>query len=510
MAAKKLDRIGGTSITTSNPTSRTASPINVLDSPRMSSESKPDDPKSEDGKSLQESVTSNSGTEGKDVPIDRAQEIRGPTAHLSADALIEGNSARPSLDSRSSFSSRPSVDLARASTPTDSPKLNGVELDTDSKTRIQYEEVIQQMQSDYEASEIRRQEETHAYLERIDALQSKLQYLTKEAAELTKSTMSETPPGSINHKLAAKDEKIALLMEEGHKLSQTELKHMTLIKNLRNKSTEDAKQLADAKKASEKYEKLTREAQEKAKRAELAEKRAAEWTKSLPKLEKELENLRTDQEVKASTIQDLQNQLASAKSAAQEAQEKLQAETLEAELKRAVQLSDELSTLKKEKELADKRHQNEVRELREKSEREREQARIAEIERQGEQNMLERRLEAFRARAEEAFTGSGGDVQAKLLRQIETLQNQYAIASENWQGIEGSLLSRVAALEKERDDVVKREGDLRRKARETVGNFPALKKSIYKPLEDVLNYNRTSKRAASRKTSNAPPPKLTI
>ena len=59
-------------------------------------------------------------------------------------------------------------------------------------------------------------------------------------------------------------------------------------------------------------------------------------------------------------------------------------------------------------------------------------------------------------------------MQAKLLRQIETLQNQYAIASENWQGIEGSLLARVGVLEKERDDVTKREVDVRRKARETV------------------------------------------
>ena len=85
--------------------------------------------------------------------------------------------------------------------------------------------------------------------------------------------------------------------------------------------------------------------------------------------------------------------------------------------------------------------------------------------------MLESRLEAFRARAEEASTGSSGDVQARLLRQIETLQNQYAIASENWQGIEGSLLSKVTALEKERDDIVKKEADVRRKARETVRCF---------------------------------------
>ena len=59
-------------------------------------------------------------------------------------------------------------------------------------------------------------------------------------------------------------------------------------------------------------------------------------------------------------------------------------------------------------------------------------------------------------------------MQAKLLRQIETLQTQYAVANENWQGIEGSLIARIAAVEKERDDIAKREADVRRKAREAV------------------------------------------
>ena len=472
MAAKNLNKAGGSPVTTSGPPSRTASPANVSDSPRLSSDSRPEDFKSEDGRSLQESVTSNSGTEGKDLSVNRSQEVQAQTVRLTADIPNEGGSNRPSLDSRGSFSSRLSVDLARASASADLPDLNGVDIDADTKTPTQYEEVIQQMRSDYESSEIRRQEETHTYLERIDALQSKLQYLTKETAEIAKNAMSETQPGSIDHKLAAKDEKIALLMEEGHKLSQTELKHMTLIKNLRIKSTEDAKHLADARKAAEKSEKLAREAQEKAKRAELAEKRASERTKSLSKLERELEALSADRDVKASTIQDLEGKIASAKSAIQQVQSKVQAEALEVEQKHTAQLLDELSSLKTEKELIDKRNQNELRELKAKSERDRERARVAEIERQGEQNMLESRLEAFRARAEEASTAGGGDLQAKLLRQIETLQNQYTVASENWQGIEGSLLSRVTALEKERNDVVKKESDVRRKARETVDNFP--------------------------------------
>jgi chromosome segregation ATPase len=58
------------------------------------------------------------------------------------------------------------------------------------------------------------------------------------------------------------------------------------------------------------------------------------------------------------------------------------------------------------------------------------------------------------------------DAQAKLLRQVETLQTQYALASENWQTLESTLNSRIAALEKERDDIAKRETDIRKKARE--------------------------------------------
>jgi chromosome segregation ATPase len=72
----------------------------------------------------------------------------------------------------------------------------------------------------------------------------------------------------------------------------------------------------------------------------------------------------------------------------------------------------------------------------------------------------------MRARAEEVSSGATGDAQAKLLRQIETLQTQYAVASENWQGIEASLIARATNLEKERDEATRRETEMRRKARE--------------------------------------------
>ena len=489
MASRNISKKGDTSATPSGVPSRTASPANVAASPRTSSdlqrESKSEqDHRIEQGNSEQEiesdrSVIVNGISEDQEAQGPGAEatstglpRVAPPHQAVSEDIRDDLSVPRPSTDSRGSISTRQSLELTRATTPnaTESPKLNSIKIDSPLKTPEEYEKTIEQMQSDYEAAELRRQEETHIYLERIDALQSKLQYLTKEATEVAKNASAEAQSGSTEHKMAVKDEKIALLIEEGEKLSQTELKHMSIIKKLRAKSTEEDKLVADLKRTAEKNEKSAREAQERAKRAETAEKRAVERLKSLGKIEKDLENVRGERDAKDLLVQDLQIQLSQATSAAKEAEFKANTEALAEEKRHVADLTDELSSIKVEKELAQKHHQSELRELKEKTEREKERARVAEIERQGEQSILESRLEAYRARAEEASAGQTGDVQAKLLRQIETLQNQYAVASENWQGIEGSLMSRVATLEKERDDIARREADTRRKARENVGS----------------------------------------
>lgn len=89
-----------------------------------------------------------------------------------------------------------------------------------------------------------------------------------------------------------------------------------------------------------------------------------------------------------------------------------------------------------------------------------------------------------------------------MLRQIETLQNQYAVASENWQGIEGSLLARVTVLERERDEIAKREGDVRRKAREMVIAFFS---SLFKPqytTQVLLSHRRLTQHSKTFRASN--------
>ena len=482
MANKNLARKGDGSVTTSGVPSRTNSPANVATSPRTSSDLQRDDKaipefRFEQDEAPKESTSMEVNRLGEKINEKGAEAMSldvGITSEAPSiaiqDVKTEVDGPRPSTDSRGSVSTRQSMDLTRATTPsdTDSPKINGVTVDLDLRKPEDYEKAIEQMRSDNEAAELRRQDEVHTYLEQIDALQSKLQYLTREVADIAKSSLAEAKAGSLEEKVATKDEKIALLIEEGQKLSQTELKHMSIIKRLRAKASEDDKAVAELKQKAERHEKSAVEAHEKSRRAEAAEKQANEKIKSLAKAERDLETARADCAARDSLITDLQIQLSQATSAAKEAEVKANAEALLSEQKRATDLRDELSRVKTEKELGEKQSQDELRELRERAEREKERARVADIERQGEQNILESRLESYRARAEEASAGQRSDVQAKLLRQIETLQSQYAVASENWQGIEGSLLSRVVTLEKERDDTTRREADTRRKAREMV------------------------------------------
>ena len=243
------------------------------------------------------------------------------------------------------------------------------------------------MRSDYEAAELRRQEEMHEYLERIDALQSKLQYLTKEATDIAKNASSTAAYGSTEHRLALKDEKIALLMEEGHTLSQTELKHMSIIKKLRGKSFEDEKQLSESRRLAETQDRNLRDLQERAKRAEAAERRATERSKSLANIEKDLENMRDERDRNISLIETLRKELSDSRTVARETDLKIQEEALNIERKQVAALNDDLSRIKVEKEMKEKDHLVEIRKLKEKIERDNERSRTAAIERQGEQNV---------------------------------------------------------------------------------------------------------------------------
>ncbi|KAJ5794105.1 M protein repeat protein [Penicillium paradoxum] len=325
---------------------------------------------------------------------------------------------------------------------------------------------IVRLQADHKAAEAQWQEEMHVYIERIDALQSKLKYLAKDAAESAKNAAASATPGSAQKQLLEKDEKIALLLEEGQKLSKSEMDHRTVIKKLRQQLTENAKSQTELKKRTDKLERDLVNSEARTKRAEAAEKRATESLSSQTKSTKDLEAVITERNALSQTVQEMRSQLNRAVSRAETAETKANSDALEQEKQRATELDEELSNLKIEREISEHKSKREISDLQEKMEQEKERSRMLEAELKGEQSVLESKMESLRSRAEEASSGATGETQAKLLRQIETLQTQYAAASENWHTLEGSLLSRLANVEKERDDAGRREIDLRKKIRE--------------------------------------------
>ena len=255
------------------------------------------------------------------------------------------------------------------------------------KSAQEYEAVLTQMQSDYEISETRRQEETHFFMERIDALQSKLQYLTQEALGTARTVITTAPAGGLDRRLAEKDEQIALLMEEGEKLSKAELKHITSIKSLRSGTLEAQKQSTKIGERLERAEREIQNAKERAKRAEDAEQRELGRSRSLLKIKKENESLKTELNSYRAIAADLKFQLAHAPPEARAAENAAQTEALEEQRSVCAQLRDDLSKAKIERELSEEKHRYEIRRIMKEAERENERARATEMELRTEQSV---------------------------------------------------------------------------------------------------------------------------
>ncbi|KAK4457413.1 TATA element modulatory factor [Cladorrhinum samala] len=339
------------------------------------------------------------------------------------------------------------------------------------------------------------QEEIHGYVERIDALEAKLQFLAREATDAARKAALAAPAGSMEKKLAEKDQQIAQLMEEGKNLASNEQKHRTILKKLRAKIVEDEKELTALKAAKTKCDKEMEALRARARRADELEKAQEDLQKKLDQSQKELNSLRPEIRTKDSTIAELRVQLQKATEQADELNSKVNEQVREQDKRRITDLEEEVENLKVEKNLVADRGKAQANELREKAERATERARALELELKAEVQMMEGKLEAMRMRAEEASSGVAGDSQAKLLRQVEQLQTQYSIASENWQGIEATLLARIVGLEKERDDALQRESDMRRKAREAAARarrqeeeLEETKTKIPTIQEDVKSY----------------------
>ncbi|EPS42789.1 hypothetical protein H072_3169 [Dactylellina haptotyla CBS 200.50] len=390
--------------------------------------------------------------------------VEPPRTSTDAPRQSLDSQARTSLDikSRTSLDSKPRTSL-EVSKSTITPSLSPA---PQPPTIEDLEATVSQLREDLSICESRRAEESTFASERIDSLEEKLKYLAKESAEESRKRIQAGGASALEKELAKRDERIALLLEEGERLSKTELKHMNNIKRLRAKTQEEEKATAEAKRKQDRAEKEAADLREKTRKAIEAEKRANEKVRLMNKLEVDNECLKRERDILQISTSDLKLQLAKAVARADDAESKVQTEALEAERKLTAELKDKLEKSQNDA-IADKeRYKSETWTLQSKLERDGDRAKAVELELKNEISMLETKLEVMRARAEEASTGTSGHTHAKLLRQIETLQSQYAVASENWQGIEASLMSRLTSVEKERDELSRKENDVRKKARE--------------------------------------------
>lgn len=314
----------------------------------------------------------------------------------------------------------------------------------------------------------RQQDETREYVERIDSLQAKIQYLSQSVVESAKQAAASAPAGSLERKLAEKDEKIALLLDEGQKLSATEQKLRLFIKKLRLQITHDEKQLHELRDAKEKAASDAESLRSRLNGVEGDERNQEEARRAAAALHKEVANLKRENTKKDEACRRLEQDARLKVEQADAAGAERLAKALAAEREKQKELEDKAAALQSDYESCADKARRDAIEWSEKLERAAERGRIVEQELQLELRSMESKLEAMRSAAEEASSGSGGEAQVNMLRQIETLQSQYASARENWQGIESSLLAKVASLEREKDEAQRRESEMRKRGRDAV------------------------------------------
>ncbi|KAL7892556.1 TATA element modulatory factor 1 TATA binding domain-containing protein [Trichoderma sp. SZMC 28014] len=352
-----------------------------------------------------------------------------------------------------------------------------------------------------EEAKLRHREEIQEYVERIDSIQSKLQYLSKNAADSAKQAASAAPSGSQEKKLAEKDERIALLMEEGQKLAGAEQKYRAAIKTLRLQVGERDKQLDEARKAKDKMSLDIQALLDRLDGDEEKEKRQQEATKATAALRKEIDALKRDNANKDATIRRLEQELKSKEEQGHVAKADAVSKAVAAERVKQKELEEANDAVRAELEALGEKARLDAIEASEKLERAIQRGNTVEAELRLELRSMEGKLEGVRVTAEEAASSTGGEAQAKLFRQIETLQSQYASARQNWQGIEASLMSKTTSLESERDEAQRRESEMRKKARDAAKRSRALEDE----LQDVQMQLEASREelAALQKSSKA-------
>jgi hypothetical protein len=219
--------------------------------------------------------------------------------------------------------------------------------------------------------------EDQRQLEYIESLQAKVDFLTNELLRNSQSKDEDLDADAQSTRLALKDEKIALLLQEGHKLSQNELRLSNSLKKLRSKSVEDDNSLKRLQLANEKLEATKRSLSTDILRLEGSK---TEEQRRLASMEGEFERLRADYSAKTSTLRMFEKQPSESKISDDAAAIGDLQRQLGREREVVVHVKEELSTLQLEQKLALDRHRSKVCELQDLLDFEKERSRTTDLE----------------------------------------------------------------------------------------------------------------------------------
>ncbi|CCH40469.1 Laminin-like protein [Wickerhamomyces ciferrii] len=261
---------------------------------------------------------------------------------------------------------------------------------------------------------------------KFSSLESKNESLTTEKQSLQEkvknlnSNLTSQQSSSVSSQLIKdKDDKIAQLLKEGENLSMKELKYTNTIKKLKSNESQNEKEI---KNLNSKNQSL-----------EIEKKNLKEDLKKLTNSEQNLNNQKKT----------LQIQLDNEK------------ESLKDEIKRNKELSSKIEELSQVL-IQEKNHaSNTINELKRSLEKEKNKLKTIQQDNISEINRLETKIEQLRFQNEnaQASTGTEDEGYLKLIRQHDTLQNQYTSATENWQSIEASLGNRISSLQNDLNSV---------------------------------------------------------
>ncbi|CAF3751892.1 unnamed protein product [Rotaria sordida] len=312
-----------------------------------------------------------------------------------------------------------------------------------SRLTIEFQQTIENLSMKIE-------EQKHVSQER-DHLRKQLDTLQKQLFE------NSTSSGNTLTVLREKEEQIQQLLDEGEKLSKTQLQHTNIIKKLRTKEKEHETQITSLNARSDK---LTNELDEAKKNLQEKEENEKQLKETVKKLEKSAIHYEKECISLKSLYEDAEEQIRSTKVALENSYKEIaelnktkaatESKVVEATLSAEILLKEEIRLAVEKERIISRQEQEKLQmtidELRHSIQRSEIQLNRREQVLRQEINDLRQRLQEAESRNED-LTQNISNATRPLLRQIENLQTTYVTQINSLEKTERQLTDRLAEMQ---------------------------------------------------------------